>query len=539
MAEEQQHKQSTSNKSISRSAFTVTIGSVFTMLAGLVSQIVIASIFGAGAEMDAFFTALVVPMYLQGILLGGLSFVFIPAFIREEETGDDENAWALVGTFIWLTSAIFTTLAVTAAMFAPNIIALTAPGLDAEKAELTAYMLAIMMFAVPVTGLGSLTKGVENARNRFFLPALAPAVGSLGNVLLLVLLYDRIGALALAWGYLFSMVLQAAMTAIPVFRHGWTRLMPLRDERVREMAVLVAPFIFFGILTRCTPLIERYFASGLPDGQLSYLGYGTKVGKIVANVLGAGITTAIFPAMARAYSRQGERGLVDRTEYGMRLTVAVSLPALAILSAVSVPLIIVLFERGAFDRATTLSVSQVIPMMIMGEVVFFMLGNVITRTFYATKNTHTVPIIMTITSILFIFLAAWLTSIGGYVGLAWTKPITSALGIVLLVFLMVWRLPYFQVGWLLRTLLFYGLVSLATFTLTREVAALLAATPAIVQLLAASTVGGVFYLGLLFFVDREITVSILETTGIRTIFARLGLLRIVQRLAPGGIANQR
>jgi peptidoglycan biosynthesis protein MviN/MurJ (putative lipid II flippase) len=286
-------------------------------------------------------------------------------------------------------------------------------------------------------------------------------------------------------------------------------------------------------------LIERYFASGLPDGQLSYLGYGTKVGKIVANVLGAGITTAIFPAMARAYSRQGERGLVDRTEYGMRLTVAVSLPALAILSAVSVPLIIVLFERGAFDRATTLSVSQVIPMMIMGEVVFFMLGNVITRTFYATKNTHTVPIIMTITSILFIFLAAWLTSIGGYVGLAWTKPITSVLGIVLLVFLMVWRLPYFQVGWLLRTLLFYGLVSLATFTLTREVAALLAAAPAIVQLLAASTIGSVFYLGLLFFVDREITVSILETTGIRTISARLGLLRLVQRLAPGGIANQR
>ncbi len=62
-------------------------------------------------------------------------------------------------------------------------------------------------------------------------------------------------------------------------------LWPLHDERVRELARLMWPFILVNILTRCTPLLERYFASGLPDGDLSYPGYATKVTTIIMNVL--------------------------------------------------------------------------------------------------------------------------------------------------------------------------------------------------------------------------------------------------------------
>jgi putative peptidoglycan lipid II flippase len=104
MAQEISDASASTNRSVSRSAFKVTLGGFFSLLAGLASQVITAAFFGAGAEMDAYLTAMVVPLYLQAVLLSGLSFVFIPAFVNEEAKGNDENAWALAGTFFWLTS---------------------------------------------------------------------------------------------------------------------------------------------------------------------------------------------------------------------------------------------------------------------------------------------------------------------------------------------------------------------------------------------------------------------------------------------------
>jgi peptidoglycan biosynthesis protein MviN/MurJ (putative lipid II flippase) len=78
------------------------LGGVFSILAGFINQMIIAAYFGAGAEMDAYFTALVIPAYFQVVLITGLSFVFIPAFVREETKGNEDAAWELVGTFFGL-----------------------------------------------------------------------------------------------------------------------------------------------------------------------------------------------------------------------------------------------------------------------------------------------------------------------------------------------------------------------------------------------------------------------------------------------------
>jgi peptidoglycan biosynthesis protein MviN/MurJ (putative lipid II flippase) len=117
--------------------------------------------------MDAYLTAIVVPIYLQAVLLTGLSYVLILAFVRVEMAKSGEDAWALVGTSLWLIGGLLTVVAVGGSLFAP--------GLSTDKAKL-AEMLVILMFFVPLTGLGSLTKGIQNARNRFFWSATFTAI---------------------------------------------------------------------------------------------------------------------------------------------------------------------------------------------------------------------------------------------------------------------------------------------------------------------------------------------------------------------------
>ena len=136
----------------------------------------------------------------------------------------------------------------------------------------------------------------------------------------------------------------------------------------------------------------------------SYLGYASKVSKIFWTLLGTSIATAIFPEMAKVYVEHGRERLVQTAEYGLRLTVATALPALAVVSAVAVPLVTVLFERGAFQPIDTLSVSRVVPIGMIGALLFPMLGNIIGRTFYVTKDTHTYPLVSALAIGLYILL---------------------------------------------------------------------------------------------------------------------------------------
>ncbi len=135
-------QESLEKRAISRSAFKVMLGGMFSILAGFINQMIIAAYFGAGAEMDAYLTALVIPAYFQAVLLSGLSFVFIPAFVREETKGNEDVAWELVGTFFWITSGILIVISIAASIFAKEIISITAPGFGPEKSTLAARMLS-------------------------------------------------------------------------------------------------------------------------------------------------------------------------------------------------------------------------------------------------------------------------------------------------------------------------------------------------------------------------------------------------------------
>lgn len=516
------------NRSISRSAFKVSFGGLLSLIVGLVSQMILAALFGTGAEVDAYLTAMGVPLYLEAVLLTGIPVVLIPAFVREQEAGREGAAWALAGTFFWLSAGVLTAVALVGAAFAPSIVALTAPGLNPAKAELTAQMLAVLMFSVPLTGLGTLTQGVQNARNRFFWPAVAAGLGSAGNAVALLVLYPLVGPMSLAWSYLVMVALRSGVTIVPVLRRGWKGLMPLHDARLRELLWLMMPIILFGLINRSVQLFMRFFASGLPDGDLSYIGFAARVAKIATSLLGAGIATVILPAMARAFVQDGKAGLVERLEHGWRLTLAVALPAWAVMSGAAVPLVAVLFERRAWTADDTLNVARVLSIVVLGAVVLPMVGELLVRAFYVTKDTRTVPIVAAVTTVLYVPMARLLTETGGYVGLALAEPAYRLVGLVVLVVLLQRKLKSIRAGKALKEVALYGLASGMAFIAAWVVSTGLVFLPDIIQLVLAFGVAGALYMGILYGLDRDTAISILEITGAERLISagRRGIRRL-------------
>ncbi len=489
------------------------LGGIFALVGGLVANVFIAAIFGAGANMDAFLTAMVVPNYFQIIFYSSLSFVFIPAFIEAETKKGEEDAWSLVGTFFWITTVILLAFGIIGSLFSTQIISIMAPGFQKEKAALASQMLSILFFTTPFVGLSTLTAGIQNARNRFFWPSFAPAFGSLGNVIILLLFSSLLGPMALCWGYLISTMIQASVTIIPVISHRWNKILPLTDRRVGDLGKMMVPLILFGMLISATPIADRYFSSGLPDGQIAYMGYANKISSIFVALLASGIASAIFPSMARTYAKDGISGLSEKNDFGLRLTFSVALPTILIISAVAVPLTSVFFERGAFDYTDTLGVSRIVFACTLENVLFRMVGNIFQRSFYVLKDTTTQPIVSSVFVVLYLLTARFFVTQWGYIGLVYASAARSGLGVMVLWILSLRKLQTASLRKNSTYILKYFLAAVAACLSANFTLMLFETFPVFFQLLVGGLVGVLIYIVILYILDRKILISISELIG--------------------------
>ncbi len=503
---------------VSGAALKVSLGGLLTLLMGFGVQVVTAFFYGAGAEMDAFLTASIIPLYFQLVLLSSLPFVVIPAFVEHESRGRLDDAWALVGTCLWVISGIFSLIAIAGSLSSMGLISIIAPGFNLDKAAIASQMLGILMLGIPFMGIAYLTSGIQNVQNRWFWPAAAAAIGSTGNLLTLLLFHKSLGVMALAWGGLAAAIIQALITAIPVLRPALKRSLPLSSPYVRELGRLITPFIVFGFLICSKYILERFFASRLPDGDLSYIGYGSKIANIFVTLLASSIAAAIFPSMARAYSKNGVPGLAQEADFGLKITLALALPAVTITSALSIPLVTTFFERGAFSPVATTSVSLIIPVLMVNEVLFRMVTNIFSRTYYILKDTLIVNLIQSLTVILYIAAAVDLTKRWGYFGLALAQLAQSGPAMVILGWLLIKRLKTFPITQLLHRFVLYSLASLATAALSRGMVEILAPSQPFVQLTAGLIAAGTTYLAILGLLDRETAHLFLQIAGIDRLF---------------------
>jgi putative peptidoglycan lipid II flippase len=505
----------TDNSSITKPASKVMLGGILSLAGGLAGNVVIAAIFGAGADMDAFLTALVIPAYLQIVFYSSLSFVFVPAFIDAETNRGDDDAWALAGTFFWIAAVALFSIAILGAVFSSQIIDLVAPGFQGEKSALASRMLSILVFTIPLSGLSTLTVGIQNARYRFFGPSVAPAIGALGNVIILLIFSRFIGPLALCWGYVISMVIQAGITVIPVLSHGWKRTFPLTDQRVTGLGRLMVPLIFLGLVLSFSPVAERYFSSSLPDGQIAYMGYAQKISSMFVLSLASGISTTIFPVMARTFASEGIAGLSEKSYFGLQLTFAVGLPAIMISGAVAVPLTSIFLERGAFSFIDTLGVSQILFAYLLGNVLFRMIDNIAQRSFYVMNNTTTQPIVDSIFLILFIAAARFVVDRWGYIGIAWAGVVRGGLGNLTLWTLLLRKFPQNNLRNMLLNIAKYFVAALVAYGCARLALFLFAFLPVFFELAIAGLLSVLIYGVILRYFDEDMLSSVLDMLGAR------------------------
>ena len=332
--------------------------------------------------------------------------------------------------------------------------------------SLTIHLVMIMMPYMPMICLVAHFGGVLQAHGKFAAPASTPiflnAVMIVANLWVMrgVVHGDDAGARHAAYVLGLS-VLIAGLVQLAWQLAAVVRFEPLTTQFgeawapfrlvLKAMLPMLIGLAVFQINTAMDSVIADFLSTNDPTATINIFGhhiaYPVRTGGVAAlnwsqrlyqfplGVFGLAIATAIFPALAHAAAEREDGGHNHfRTilQHGLRLTVFIGLPASVGLVLIRVPLCRAIYERRDFTLADSLRCANIIA-GYAPAIWAYSMTHVITRGFYAMKDTRT-PLRLSLKMVALNFLLnitlVWPL---GVAGLAWSTAIAAMVQCPLLI----------------------------------------------------------------------------------------------------------
>ena len=421
-----------------RTLATVSGMTLLSRILGFVRDFVIARTFGAGMATDAFFVAFRLPNLLRRLFAeGAFSQAFVPILAEyKNRRGEDETRRLVnhVATLLFLALLVVSLLGIA---LTPFLIYATAPGFtaDAGKFALTVELTRITFPYILFMSLVALSAGVLNTWGRFALPAFTPVLLNLSFIAMALLAAPWFDppVLALAWAVFIGGVLQLAIQLPALAKIG---MLPrfsfsLKDSAVRRILKLMAPAVLGVSVSQISLLINTVFASFLPSGSVSWLYFADRMMEFPAGLLGAALGTILLPSLSKFHADEKPAQFSALLDWGLRMTLILTLPAALALALLAVPLLATLFQHGAFAATDVLQTRSALVAYSIG-LSGLILVKVLAPGFYARQNIRT-PVTIALltlaaTQLMNLAFIGWLK----HAGLALSIGLASCLNALLL-----------------------------------------------------------------------------------------------------------
>ena len=413
--------------SIIKSTIKMAIATFMSRVLGLVREQVMAAYFGASGITDAFLVAFRIPNLLRDLFAeGAFSSAFVPTFVEANQESKEESR-ELLWTLFWLLTITTGTICLLIGIFAPELIEIFAPSFtkDPEKFHITVVLTRIMAPFLTFVSLAALFMGALNSLKVFFLPSLAPAFFNIVSVLVMLTMsgfldshgYPAVYSLGI--GAMLGGLVQAAVQFPILYKYGFKPMWPkkLWSPRAIKVVKLIGPGMIGFAAAQINLLINTILATGTIVGATSWLNYSFRLFQLPVGILSVSIGNSNLVHFSEAWKKGDEKGAKDLLKSSYYLSFLTVLPSLAILYCFSEEIVNLIFERGKFDRHSTIMTAEALRMYALG-LPFYSLNKIWVPTFYAL-NRQRVPVIASLMSIGFnITFCLLLTPIYGFKVLA-------------------------------------------------------------------------------------------------------------------------
>jgi putative peptidoglycan lipid II flippase len=415
---------------------------------------ILAARFGAAVEMDAYLVSTTIPLLVTVIFAGSLNYTFIPVFVESRSRGREAEAWRTVNNLCNLSFIVFLALTLTGFAFSAAIVDLIAPGLPAAAKTAADVLFRIQLPMIAFVGISAILSGVYYAEKRFLYPSLAALLNSACIFTTVFFFSEAWGIQAAAWGGITGSAANLLLLLPVLFRiPKYSCAVSLKEEGTVRIIRLISPLLFGAIFYRADNLIQRYIASSLPQGSISYLGYAYKLVSTVSSLVVSGVSIVFLQHVSELTGR-GDTGEIGRLYSStFQWLTFLTLPIVACMIVLGDDMITVLFQRGRFDAEST-HATWLCLMLYSGVMYGGIIGSITTPVFYAYKNTRSVVVIGIAGALLQLLLSFPLARFLSYAGLPLAYSLANLLTICVFMTVMHGKyaeLPFRHMAWMFCT----------------------------------------------------------------------------------------
>jgi len=246
-----------------------------------------------------------------------------------------------------------------------------------------------------------------NARHRFFIPALSPAMFNVATILCAVIavpLAPRLGIepiVAIAAGTLLGGLGQI-MLQWPALRGEGFRYTPVFDARdpwLREIGRLMVPGVAGLAAVQINLFVNSWLAAGLGTGAVSWLDYAFRLMYMPIGLFGISIATASLPTISGHAANRNDAGIRSAVSSGLRMMLMLNVPATVGLLVLATPIVRLIFERGRFTPEDTIATAAALVFYAPG-LVGYSAVKLVSPSFYALGNSR-IPVVSSAISVAF------------------------------------------------------------------------------------------------------------------------------------------
>jgi len=408
----------TKSQHLTAAAVIMGVSILLSRVMGLVRDKVISWQFGAAAEADLYFTAFVVPDFINYLLAGGyVSITLIPLLARRFEE-DEPDAWRFFSTVYCWTWIAITVLAGLAWFFAPRLAPVAAPGFDGQQLERLTYFLRIILPAQIFFLPGACLSALLYLRRQFFIPALTPLVYN-GAIILggIALPFD--GMEGFCWGVVAGAALGAFILPWIVARRGGLRIEArLRHPLMRRFLIVALPLMLGQSVVMLNEQFVRIFGSLAGEGAVSLLSYARRIAQVPVGIVAQAAGVASYPFLASLLAKGDREGFDNTLRAALQGSLVLIIPLSAWMAAAAGPTLGFIFQGGRFGAEHTLASTPLLQIMLLA-VPLWTIQQILGRAFYAHGDTLTPALSGTAVTLASIPLFFWAAPRFGAAGVAW------------------------------------------------------------------------------------------------------------------------
>ncbi len=368
---------------------TVGFWTLMSRILGVLREVMILAFIGPGPVMDAFVAAFRLPnMFRRFFAEGAFNASFVPMFSKRLES--DDNPVGFATQALSGLAFVLLILSAVAMVFMPGLVWLTAGGFAGDaRFDLTVEYGRVVFPYILLMSLTALFSGVLNATGRFAAAAAAPVFLNIFVCISMAWAAYTGGEVIrwLVWTVPVAGIAQLALVWIAAERAG-IRLRPTRPRWTPEMKrllIVAIPAALAGGVMQINLLVGQQVASHF-DKAVGWLYAADRLYQLPLGVVGIAVGIVLLPDLSRRLSAQDDSGAKHAFSRAGELSLALTIPAAVALVVIPLPLVSVLFERGATGADDSAAIAAAVAIYGLG-LPAFVLQKVLQPLFFAREDT--------------------------------------------------------------------------------------------------------------------------------------------------------